>query len=291
MNVQRMMGLNLWIALCGSLCAQGTVPTLSVALEEPRFSALDALLGAKVVSSSADAAGQRSGEQGKGKSDVENGKAASADIGVVTDLVVDLATRRITFAAVQVDAGARALPIADLEFDVTRRIWQWKGKQDALLRALEFRAQRLDALHSNIAEASATKKSESGKEAAIAHADSGRYALASECAKRELHASDGRCATAKNLVFELNSASLAFLCASIDDGAVAVPAAALLTPTASDPGAAAVFSVSLAKDALRRVPRLGKDLKQIDERAWRTKLYDAFLVLPPAYEKLAVRKD
>lgn len=304
MNVQRMMSLTLSAVFGVGLSAQGDVPTLRVALEQPRLTALDALLGAKLVPAAVDASGVQRGEQGKvdkdGAGKEKDSSAASS--GVVTDLVIDLTTRRITFAAVQVDSGARALPISALQFDAARKVWQWSGGATAMLRAPEFRAQRLDALHSNIVEASGEKQVDAdkgrsdsgkatGKEAAIAHADSGRYVLASECAKREVHASDGRCATTKNLVFELGTASLAFLCASADGGDLAIPAGALLTQQPTSPAATPTFSVALGKDAVRRVPHLGKDLQQLDDRAWRAKLYDAFLVPSPAFEKLTVRKD
>ena len=207
--------------------------------------------------------------------------------------MIDSQGHRITVAAVHTGDGDRAVPFASLSWDAAGNAWLLDNRDD-LAKAKAFDPQRLDDMHSTLAEATDQKQQGAQKQQATgagqdtnaqaaAPAGSGRYALATDCAKRAVVAIDGRFASAVGLVIEVRSKELAFLTVAASGGDVAIPWPAL---QASDPLAPEqCFSLSLTNERLEAAPRLGKDPEAgLSNEAFRTKIYQFFVVAPPAFE-------
>lgn len=248
------------------------------------------------------------------------GKAADADgaaggatakrdnVGIVSNLVIDTQGQRITFASVHTEDGARAVPITSLAWDAASHAWMLANKDD-LMKAKAFEPQRLDGLHGGAsASPAAAKKSsateKSGEKATggaeteqevlkASSADSGRYALATDCAKREVAGSDGRFGQAVGIVIEARTGALAFLRVAANGGDVALPWSALQAKKTASPKDPQAYSVAMTKEKLEGAPRLDKDAtSNIDDAAFRAKLYEYFGVSAPAFDPAtATRKQ
>lgn len=254
----------------------------------PTLVALEDALNCKVVIRTAPDSGAA---ETKGERRANDKREA---LGVLTDLVIDSQTQRITHAAVQADDGARALPIDHLNYDATQRVWTFAGDKAAMAKASAFDARRLDDLHvaravgahgEDASGSSSEQRKEGDGRASTKTADSGRYQLATLYARREVFADDARFAAGIGLILEAQSHTLAFLRAVVADGDIAIPCAALQPPKAGAPHTTPHFTLALSKDKLAKAPRLGKDIDaNLRERAFRAKLYEAFGVATPAYD-------
>jgi hypothetical protein len=269
----------------------------------PVLRPLDRLLNATVF-----VAGRAADAEGAG-----GAAAAKRDnVGIVSNLVIDTQGQRITFASVHTEDGARAVPITSLAWDAASHAWVLANKDD-LMKAKAFEPQRLDGLHGASASPAAAKKSAGGTEKAggeksgestggaeteqealkASSADSGRYALATDCAKREVTGSDGRFGSAVGIVIEARTGQLAFLRVAANGGDVALPWSALQAKKTASPRDPQAYSVAMTKEKLEGAPRLDKDAtSNIDDAAFRAKLYEYFGVSAPAFDAAtATRKQ
>lgn len=225
--------------------------------------------------------------------------------GLLSNLVIDTMTHRITFAVVNTEDVTRAVPFLTLTWDAGSGGWMLAGGKEVLAQAKPFEAWRIDELHGNVAEVSVDKTI--GQERQVEDAErrtadagkappthSNRYLLATECAKREVAAEDGSFAAGVGLVIETNSGSPAFLRVAAAGGDVAIPFAALKARKTVTSNEQECFSVAMTKAKLESAPRLDKDPKNnLDDRDFRVQLYEFFGVVTPPFDNSnsALRKN
>lgn len=270
----------------------------------PTLLAFDALVNTVVYVTPAK--DEEGGEEG-------GADAATEDVGVLSDFVIDALAQRLTFAVVHTVEGPRAMPMGEMAWDRAKHGWHLTGGKAALARARTFEASRLDELHEERNDGSERSGSggdgkdakegkgmadESGRLAARgegvrsgapgagARAPSGRYLLATAAARRDVMADDGRFAPASGLVVEVRTGVPAFLRLSASGGDVAIPWAALGQRKPTAPGDREAFAVTMTKARLETVPRLNQDAAStLDNRAFRDKLYEFFGVVTPVFEE------
>lgn len=284
-DASRLTGVVLF-AVVAAVAAQDPIPSDPPVGAAPSLQPLDRLLSATVFVT--DAAAEEEGD---------DAAAREKHVGVVSNLVIDTLAQRITWAAVQTGEGVRAVPYTSLKFDSGRHGWMLVGGKEELANARSFEATNLDELHETAAPASRTKDSDPGKDdkgrdgsrdakvVKTTSASTGRYLLATDCAKRDVVADDGRFATAVGLVLETDSGTPAFLRLAASGGDVAVPWAALKSSKPTAPGDRDAFWVAMTKSRMDTAPRLSRDgAASLDDRAFRDKLYEFFGVAAPPFE-------
>lgn len=287
MNIScHLLGSAIVLAAAATARAQEEPVPVQPATPAPVFKPLDTLLHAPVL-----LAAKRDEAEAE-----EAAVAASDRVGMLADLVVDTLSHRITFAAVQTEDSMRAVPFMSLTWDAAQGAWILAGGKSVLANAKPLEPWRLDELHGAAAAApakdegrqgeqqdtSATRDGETGKASA---ATSGRFVLASECAKREVAADDDVFATAVGMVIETNSGAPAFLRVAAGGGDVAIPFPALKVRKGTAAGEPDRFSLAMRKARAESAPRLDKDPKAtLDDREFRVKLYEYFGIVTPAFD-------